>query len=101
MTLIPPQSPSPDRPTYTYFISKGWPGPIKIGRSINPPARLRSLQTGCPDRLFLIATALGDIEKDLHRRFGYSRIRGEWFNPSDALMDWIEDLDDFKEPEDG
>ena len=84
---------------YTYFISKGWPGPIKIGRSKNPPTRMKHLQTGCPERLYLIAWIDGDLEQMLHERFEPECLLGEWFEPSEALLDMIEGTDTYQEPE--
>lgn len=83
---------------YTYFIAKGWPGPIKIGKSKNPAKRLRQLQTASPERLHLVAYIEGDVEKELHRRFHGDRIRGEWFEPEEWLLEWIEGAATFRRP---
>lgn len=37
----------------------------------------------------------------LHEQFCVERIGGEWFEPCDALLDWIEDLADYEEPNHG
>jgi hypothetical protein len=82
--------------TYVYII-KNDKNKYKIGRSKNPSKRLKQLQTGNNSKLYLIATALGDIhlEKRLHKMFFYSREVGEWFNLSeDTLKALIEYLSD-------
>ncbi len=59
---------------------------VKIGLSCNVKRRLKDLQTGCADSIqlwFAIPFADRDdaiwFEAELHRRFGISRIIGEWF----------------------
>lgn len=76
-----------------YFIRAGEDGPIKIGfttGSIN--RRIAMLQTGNPQRLELVGIVDGgDIEDErlLHMRFNETRLVGEWFAPSDALLSHI------------
>jgi len=62
--------------------------PVKIGVANNPVERCRSLQTGCPDELFIKAAwaipteTLFDarrVECYLHERFGSKHSHGEWF----------------------
>lgn len=76
-----------------YFIQQGQDGPVKIGMSRQPFQRLEALQAANPDQLYLIAivTATFDCsETRLHKQFAKDRIRGEWFAPSSALLDWID-----------
>jgi hypothetical protein len=70
----------PAAPQDVYFIGSE-NGPIKIGISANPRARLGNLQTGHHDRLDLLATCEGgmDREKKYHQQFAAHRINGEWF----------------------
>lgn len=77
-----------------YFIQSVDSLRIKIGVAKDPVDRLRSLQTGCPERLELIATipcAGVEQERKLHRQFRRDKIHGEWFEPTILLMQWIED----------
>lgn len=57
---------------------------VKIGRSGNIDQRLKNLQTGNPNELFVLGYIYsGDdraLEKEFHRRFADRRGRGEWFN---------------------
>ena len=71
-----------------YFIQSGIKGPIKIGVANNVESRLKFLQTGCPEKLSLIIEIICksrkhafEIEKQLHKRFGFLRLNGEWFKP--------------------
>ena len=75
---------------YVYFIRQEGKGnqPMKVGYSINPDSRLKTLQTGNPRRLCLSAAIPCENEYDarkfertLHWLFGkkYKRLIGEWF----------------------
>ena len=72
-----------------YFIQQGDDGPIKIGIAREPAARLRGLQTGNPEQLRILRAVEGSffVEWSLHSAFAESRIRGEWFRPTDELVD--------------
>lgn len=74
-----------------YFIRSGDYGPVKIGTARNVDSRLRTLQTGNPERLALIGTEPGDgtRERELHARFASARITGEWFSPTADLLAYI------------
>jgi hypothetical protein len=81
--------------TSVYFIQCGGPRrPIKIGMARDPWARLATLQIANPYDLQLIATAVAPFlaEELLHKRFAVSRIRGEWFEPSAALLQFIKPI---------
>lgn len=66
----------------------------KIGISDTPEKRLKSIQTGCPYKVNILSY-YPDLdyktEKDLHRRFRESRLRGEWFRINDEIRKLIED----------
>lgn len=82
----------PPSPVWRVYFVRAETGQIKIGRSIDPLGRLGELQTGSPNALKLIAHVeeAGDItERTLHRRFEESRVSGEWFLPSDELLELI------------
>lgn len=74
----------------TYLIYDPRTGYHKIGRSNNPMYREKTLQSEQPD-LMLICTCEIDIEKQLHKAYRYLRIRGEWFNLSEADVENIEE----------
>ncbi len=81
--------------SFVYFIQQGADGPVKIGIAANPEKRLRQLQSGNPDRLYvraIVRTAEPDrLEKDLHGRFGQHRMGGEWFHPTADLMAYMDE----------
>lgn len=80
-----------DRKGWVYFIRAGTVGPVKIGSSDNPWARLGALQTSNANTLNLLAIYPGlSNESDLHKRFDKYRIRGEWFEFSDEIERFIE-----------
>jgi hypothetical protein len=72
---------------YVYFIrSAGKPTRVKIGKSRDPKARLKELQTGSPYPLDILGTIkcrdqshADRLEKELHRYFATYRKNGEWF----------------------
>ncbi len=72
--------------TWTYFIVSG--GMIKIGKTLDPAARLQGFATGLPSPVGVLAIAKGDIEKRSHQIFMRSRHHGEWFAPSRELIDY-------------
>lgn len=80
--------PARRRDRLVYFIAASARGLIKIGSAVDPAARLRTLSTGSPDRLHLLATIPGGEkrERELHARFAADRVRGEWFRPSANLL---------------
>lgn len=65
---------------FVYFIEDPI-GPIKVGISKNPPARLSDLQTSHARRLRLLAIIPGDYKTEaaLHELFRNARLSGEWF----------------------
>src|SRR5262249_40121918 len=71
----PPIEPWP-RTGGVYFVAAA--GKIKIGVAKSVAERLRSLQTGCPEKLQLLAVADGDgsLERAYHQRFGDLRVEG-------------------------
>jgi hypothetical protein len=76
-----------------YFIQQGDAGPIKIGYTqYNVASRLSTIQSGNPQPLRCIATLDGTLadEYKLHRQFSDFHIRGEWFDPSPALLGFIQ-----------
>jgi hypothetical protein len=83
--------PKPDKHPEVYFIQSD-AGPIKIGHSdVGARSRLSQLQTSSPIGLKLLKVLPGTIklERELHRKFAQYRLRGEWFQPSPELLEFI------------
>lgn len=74
-----------------YFIQAEGNNLIKIGIAINPEKRLRQLQSASPVKLHLLKTIEGGFsaERGLHKRFKDTRTHGEWFLPTQDLLDTI------------
>lgn len=72
---------------YLYVIGPQ-DGPVKIGYTSDPHARLMNLQTGHDQTLKIHylrevdADKVAVMEKIVHRQLSYRKIRGEWFNVS-------------------
>jgi len=84
------QAASIESSSSVYFVADE-DGYIKIGLAGSVSARLQSLQTASRQQLRLVATMPGGRadERALHLRFGADHVRGEWFKPSDDLLDFI------------
>lgn len=85
-------------PPCVYFLQRknDSAAPIKIGVSTQGglARRLKSIQTGYPHKLVILATMAGgaEAEKRLHESFGHARMNGEWFEPTEGLLALIEGL---------
>lgn len=68
--------------TYIYLLKDYKSNYCKIGRSIQPKFREKTLKAENPDCRILFISPLTNlkIEKKLHSLFKEKRIRGEWFN---------------------
>ena len=75
-------------PVKTYLMKDFFRGVHKIGKSINPQVRERTLQSEVPT-IELVHVIDEDIEKHLHEKFSAKRIRGEWFNLSNNDLNYI------------
>jgi hypothetical protein len=75
---------------YLYFIASEAQTAIKIGFAENVYMRLKSLQTGNPDELRLLATipCLAESEVRLHRIMKPKSLRLEWY-PDDAEVETL------------
>jgi hypothetical protein len=78
-----------------YFVTAHIPNfPIKVGFTASEGlnARLVSLQTGNPYRLYVLASraAFMSLEADMLRRFAHLRMEGEWLRRTRHLMAYIE-----------
>lgn len=74
-----------------YFIRSAIGGPIKIGYSKNHTKRIQTIQAMSPFKLGFIATMKGtrELEAELHSRFSSARLHGEWFEPTDELLEFV------------
>lgn len=80
---------------YVYFIGAAQSGAIKIGFTTgNPLRRLAALQTANCEDLVLLAVVDGSpqLEGEMHRRFAQNNVRGEWFDPTGALGEFVRNL---------
>jgi hypothetical protein len=72
-----------------YLITDGYK--LKIGTTTrkNLKKRLSTIQTGNPNKCRVLATIVGDREKEkeLHDYFAKFRGNGEWFSMSRAILD--------------
>jgi hypothetical protein len=75
---------------FVYFVAIGEPyiTHVKIGFTAkNPWARVSSLQTGCPFKMWLLGFVFGcrGMEAELHDVLFQERCEGEWFKWSDYV----------------
>jgi len=75
-----------------YFIQAGDGGPIKIGTATDVAKRLSTLQTAHHEKLRVVATIDGGRERELavHANFAEDRLHGEWFRPSERVLEFID-----------
>ena len=88
---------------YIYFIvmqvskTKEYLNRVKIGYSKDPLKRLQSLQTGNAHKLNIWYTISVNeqqakhLENQLHRKFRWSKDRGEWFTMHPAIRKFIKE----------
>ena len=74
-----------------YFIQGEITGLIKIGQADDPLVRLKLLQIGSPDYLRLLGSmrCFEQSETILHETFKASRVHGEWYRPTEKLLEFI------------
>jgi len=82
-----------------YFISaKAADFPIKIGKSntVSLPRRLSQLQTAMPYSLevLFVGTAPASAEREVHDHLGKYWLRGEWFERTPEVMQWVTELNE-------
>lgn len=84
---------------FTYFVRDG--DAIKIGFSDRPKKRIKSLATGSPRELEVLAVVPASVadEFNTHQKFAHLRIRGEWFRSDPELLDFIEEVKKFVDQE--
>lgn len=76
-----------------YFVQAGTDGPIKIGTATDLLKRVSALQTGNAATLHILGFIPGGPyeESAMHDRFSHLRIRGEWFQSSPELLDFVKE----------
>lgn len=82
---------------FIYIVQCNELNKVKIGRTNNPETRIKSLQTGSPAELHLVATIECDPMREtiLHRAFESVHSHGEWFNTSpEEVLDLAKKLTD-------
>ena len=78
-----------------YFFLNKKKGAVKIGSSVCPSIRMRTVGFDVKTELELLYVFLGGgerKEREFHIRFKDYRIRGEWFRYSKDIKDFILDL---------
>jgi hypothetical protein len=75
---------------FVYFIFDVKSEAVKIGKTNNIFRRFRSFQIAHPNILELLATYPENIERKLHKLFKKYHIRGEWFEYSEEIKEWID-----------
>jgi hypothetical protein len=74
-----------------YFIQRDVGGLIKIGATSCLTDRLKSLFSPPEPDIKVLGICEGSFadERELHRRFSYLRVSGEWFSPEPSLLEFI------------
>jgi len=72
----------------TYLMKDSNTGYTKIGRSIDPKNREKTLQSEKPT-ITMFAVCEKDHESTLHNKYSNKRIRGEWFDLTDKSINSI------------
>ena len=67
---------------------------VKIGYSKNPNKRLKSLSTSSPSPLILLGYFEGTMQNEMetHLRFEKDCLNLEWYNLSDEILDFINEV---------
>ena len=93
LEILRPERTEPHSQGYIYLIHMETTAFYKIGMSLDPEIRLRTLQTGNPHPLYLLKTHtvqdMRSAEMDLHRQFETQRVPNlnvrEWLDLSDGI----------------
>ena len=78
-----------DNTEYIYFAQGQETKRIKIGRSRQPEKRIASLQLSEEATTILKMKGNHNTEQKLHEQFKHARLHGEWFSPTDDLIQFI------------
>lgn len=83
---VPAPDPLAVRP-WTYFIRT--PDAVKIGEAWDVDRRLEQLQTAQMVKLRLVGKTRAIPERVAHREWAHLLIRGEWYEATPHILDWI------------
>lgn len=77
---------------YIYIARRPDTGAVKVGRARNLWARLRAIQTSNDVTIELLAAWRSSPADEalIHGFLAPHRKRGEWYNPTPLILDWIE-----------
>lgn len=78
------------RSCFVYFAQAVHGGPIKVGQSMLPETRIKTIQADLPFDMVEIGRFPGAIFREayIHCYFRKYHIRAEWFEPSPELWQW-------------
>lgn len=81
----------PVKKDHLYLIRNTVTGNVKIGRSINPVARLKQLNIASEDKLELIKVSEnnGYLEEETHAIFSHLRLNSEWFKYEYSIIEYF------------
>lgn len=81
--------------SHIYLMLNQIDGLFKIGRSLNPEYRERTLQSQMPSiiKIFISPLTFQGNENKLHRIFSEKRVRGEWFRLTESDVEFIKSFD--------
>ncbi len=82
------QNPKKQENIKTYLMKNNHTKLYKIGRSINPRYREKTLQSQEPN-IKMVKVWDKNIEKILHKLYSEYRVRGEWFNLTPIQVKYI------------
>lgn len=84
---------SDHHPGFVYFVACG--DFVKIGWSRDWQARIHGLRTSNPNpiEVLLVVTGTRQDECELHCRFQLCRVHGEWYRPTQEMLDHIDLLE--------
>lgn len=77
-----------------YFVQDGVSKKIKIGYSSNFKRRYRDLCSSNANDLFVLGVIRGSEEKEreIHSQFSHHRSHGEWFHPTEQILQFIKEV---------
>lgn len=85
---------------YVYLL-KSLDGYYKIGKSVEPAARIHNLGVVLPFPIetehYFSCDDYSEAETALHRKYADFRLKGEWFNLPDAEVAWIKSVRRYEE----
>ena len=80
----------PNKKRYTYLMYDDISGYYKIGKSINPEFREKTLMSQTPKVRLIYKCKESIVSEDyLHKIFKYKRIRGQWFDLNTEELDHV------------